>query len=221
MSMVTVTPRRGRPRSDARDADASRRELLEAAAIEFAANGYEATTVDRIVRRAGLSKGTFYWAFDSKEHLFVALLEERLDAPARAVIGVLDKTPSSEPVAPSISRGLADLFSADPQILRLLHEYWSAALRDEAHAARYQRRHGALRHALGSALAARHDQTGVPLTLPAGELAEAFIALAVGLGMSALVEPGSVREGLFGEIASLVYDGMVHAATRKEGDTND
>jgi len=199
----------GRPPGDARDAEASRRELLEAAAVEFATHGYAAATVDAMVRRAGLSKGTFYWTFDSKADAFVALLEDRLDAPAREVLEALDRTPPDRPTAPAISRGLADLFSRDPQMIRLLHEYWTAATRDEEHAARYRERHEALRGALAAGLAHRHDETGVPMTMPAEELAEAFVALAVGLGMAALVSPDSIRDGLFGDVAALVYDGMV------------
>lgn len=212
MSKVKPARPRGRPPAATRDAQASRHELLDAAAVEFAAHGYAATTVERIVRRAGLSKGTFYWIFESKEELFMTLLEERLDAPARSVLDVMHHAPPSEPTAPSVSRGLADLFSRDPQMVCLLHEYWSAATRDEAHAARYLQRHAALREALALALTARHDQTGVPLAMPADELAEAFIALAFGLGMAALVEPDSIRAELFGEMASLIYDGMVRRA---------
>lgn len=188
--------------------------MLDAAAIEFARRGYAPTTVDQIVRRAGLSKGTFYWTFDSKEDLFVALLEDRLDSSVRRLLEGIRNAPVAERTGSTVSRGLADLFSADPQIVRLLHEYWSAAVRDRSHAARYRRRHGALREALALALAARHEQTGVPLALPAEELAEALIALAIGLGMAALLDRHRVRRDLFGEIASLLYDGLAHRAER-------
>jgi AcrR family transcriptional regulator len=210
---MAVPTRRGRPPAAGREPEASRRELLDAAAAEFAAHGYAATAVDRIVRRAGLSKGTFYWNFDSKEDVFVALLEERLDAPIREVLEAMGQAPNGERVGPVVSHGLAELFAQDPQMVRLLHEYWSAAVRDDAHANRYRRRHAAMREALALGLAARHERTGVPMTIPAEELAEAFIALATGLGMAALMDSGSIRAGLFGEIASLVYDGMVHRAS--------
>ena len=197
-----------------RDAAASRHELLDAAAVEFAAHGYTATTVERIVERAGLSKGTFYWTFQSKEDLFVALLEDRLDGPVRRVLQVLHHAPVGEPTGALVGSGLAELFAQDPQMVRLLHEYWSAATRDDRHAQRFRRRHADLRAALSAALTSRHDQTGVPLAVLADELAEAFIALATGLGMTALVTPGSVRAELFGEIASLIYDGMAYRANR-------
>ncbi len=50
--------------------------------------------------------------------------------------------------------------------------------------------------------------------IPADELATAFIALAEGLSLEALLDPESVGEGLLGEIFSLVYDGMVARAEK-------
>lgn len=52
-----------------------RAELLDAAQRLFFTAGYEATTVNDIIARAGVSKGGFYHHFDSKEALFEALLE--------------------------------------------------------------------------------------------------------------------------------------------------
>jgi len=200
--------RRGRPPA-ARTADASRRELLDAAEAEFAARGYRATTVEHVVTRAGLSKGTFYWTFLSKEDLFLALLEERLDAPAKELMTITRDAPAGEPSAGAVSLGLADLFAAERDLILLLHEYWAAAARDAGVAGRYRERQAALRHTLAAALAARHEHTGVPMTMPAEDLAEAFLALAVGLGLDAVVDADAVRPDLFGEIAALVYDGMV------------
>lgn len=52
-----------------------RRALLEAALDEFFERGFAAARMDDIAARAGLSKGTLYLYFDSKEALFLALVE--------------------------------------------------------------------------------------------------------------------------------------------------
>jgi AcrR family transcriptional regulator len=52
-----------------------RAQFLDCAADLFFSRGYEATTVDAIIARAGLSKGAFYHYFDSKEALVDALAE--------------------------------------------------------------------------------------------------------------------------------------------------
>jgi AcrR family transcriptional regulator len=51
-------------------------EIIEAAFCEFARNGYETTTLERIAERAGVTKGTIYVYFESKEHLFISMVRE-------------------------------------------------------------------------------------------------------------------------------------------------
>src|SRR5829696_7359310 len=48
--------------------------LLDAAAKEFAAHGYETASLNRILLAAGLSKGSFYYYFDDKADLAAAVL---------------------------------------------------------------------------------------------------------------------------------------------------
>ena len=199
---------RGRPPTGAAEGADSRTRLLDAAARVFAEKGYRAATVDEVVAAAGLSKGTFYWNFKSKEDLFQTLLEVRIDRPARDLMEITRSAPADRPTASDVSAGLARLVSGESETLMLLQDYWAAATRDPRLARRYRGRQAALRDALAETLEARHETTGVPLEFPARDLAMAFIALAEGLGLEALVDPDSVAPGLFGEILSLVYDGL-------------
>ena len=57
--------------------------ILTAAAQVFEANGYAAGTTNRIAERAGVSVGTLYQYFPSKEAIVVALLEEHLAQTTR------------------------------------------------------------------------------------------------------------------------------------------
>ena len=207
---MAVKRRRGRPPAGA--APGARAALLDAAAETFAAHGYAGASVDRIVRRAGFSKGTFYWHFATKEELFLALVEERIDRPVRSLMEVTRTAPADTPTAPTVSQGLADLFTGQRELLVLLQEYWAAAVRESAVRRRYRRRQRELITTLAGALSARHDETGVPLTTPAERLATAFVALAQGLALEAAVDPDAVDASLYGEILSLVYDGLAARA---------
>jgi AcrR family transcriptional regulator len=53
-------------------------ELLSAAAQVFEAHGYAAGTTNRIAKRAGVSIGTLYQYFPSKEAIAVSLLEQHV-----------------------------------------------------------------------------------------------------------------------------------------------
>lgn len=55
---------------------------LAAAALElFVERGFAATRLDDVAKRAGVSKGTLYLYFDSKEDLFKAVIREGYVAP--------------------------------------------------------------------------------------------------------------------------------------------
>ena len=56
----------------------SRARIVTAATAEFAAHGYDATTVDEIARRAGLNKAMIYYHFDDKLGLYVEILRDVL-----------------------------------------------------------------------------------------------------------------------------------------------
>ena len=64
-------------RARSEDAKDERRQLLLSAALdEFFERGFSAARIEDIAQRASLSKGTVYLYFDSKEALFLALIED-------------------------------------------------------------------------------------------------------------------------------------------------
>jgi AcrR family transcriptional regulator len=207
---------RGRPPAAQRGAGESRRELIDAAVEVFAERGYQAASVEDVIRRSGLSKGTFYFNFASKEELFGAVVHDRLDAPARALIEATADAPGDVPTAGTVSAGLADIMRNERGPLLLLQDYWAQAARDEQVAVRYRARQAALRDALAAALQARHEHTGVPLTFDAHRLAQAFIALAQGLALESIVDSEAADAALFGDILNLVYDGLTVRASAVE-----
>ena len=53
-------------------------EILKAALEEFSINGFAATRLDDVAKRAGICKGTIYLYFKSKEELFVEVVRDRI-----------------------------------------------------------------------------------------------------------------------------------------------
>ena len=70
--MASTPPKRER-RKDARPG-----ELLEAALDLFVEKGYAATRAEEVAARAGVSKGTLFLYFGSKEELFKAVVRENV-----------------------------------------------------------------------------------------------------------------------------------------------
>src|ERR1700676_4661712 len=70
--------------------NAKRRQIIEGARAVFLAQGFDAASMNDIARKAGVSKGTLYVYFDSKEALFVAIADEQCHKQAESVF-VLDE----------------------------------------------------------------------------------------------------------------------------------
>ena len=66
-------------------------EILEAAFTEFSRNGYATTTLDQIAERAGVTKGTIYVYYESKEHLFISMVRELTKATLDTVNEMFDR----------------------------------------------------------------------------------------------------------------------------------
>ena len=56
----------------------SREKLLQTAFDEIYQNGYSATSVDKILKKANMNKGSMYHFFKSKKELALAVIEEKL-----------------------------------------------------------------------------------------------------------------------------------------------
>jgi AcrR family transcriptional regulator len=78
------------PRPDVRRRRKAERpqEILQAAFDEFSRNGYATTTLESIAERAGVTKGTIYVYFESKEHLFISMVREVTKATLDTVHGM-------------------------------------------------------------------------------------------------------------------------------------
>jgi len=198
-------------RRDGRDRElrgTARARLVDAALAEMRERGYAATSLEAIARRAGLTRGAIYWHFDSKEALFLELIEERVDRPARALMEITETAPGDPTTAAAVSQGLAELVAGQRDVVLLLFEHWALAVREPKLRRSYRQRQKALREALARTLEARHAATGVPLTYPADRLAAAILALGHGLAMSALVDRRDVPDDLMGDVLDLLYDGL-------------
>src|SRR5262245_51502974 len=67
---------------------AKRRQIMEGARAVFLAQGFDGASMGEIARQAGVSKGTLYVYFDSKEALFEAIVEEESGSQAERVFAL-------------------------------------------------------------------------------------------------------------------------------------
>jgi AcrR family transcriptional regulator len=83
------------PAPRARRKEARPAELLAAALESFVARGFAATRMEDIARRAGVSKGTVYLYYPSKQAIFEALVRESLVPGLERAEGLMARAPAS------------------------------------------------------------------------------------------------------------------------------
>jgi len=114
------------PRAVGDEAKEQRREeILAAAKATFAAKGYHATTIGHVAKAAGVSYGSIYWYFDSKEALFHALMDHQeaaLRAHIDATAAQLGNGSDGEAFFRSSVRATFEFFEADRDVARLLFQ---------------------------------------------------------------------------------------------------
>jgi AcrR family transcriptional regulator len=193
----------------------AREELLTAALRVFARRGYREAGVDEIAAEAGYSKGALYWHFSGKHELLVALIDERIDAPMRELVALLESAPPDRDMSVEGAREFARQLGEQREAVMLAREYWSLAIRDPELRTRYLARETELRTALATALTDRGRHLGAPeLPVPAEDVARIVMSIAGGLAIDELTEPGSVRPELLGDALAIIYAGLVSRAQR-------
>jgi AcrR family transcriptional regulator len=106
---------------------------VDASFTLFMEKGVAATSVDDIVTRASVAKGTFYLYFSTKEDVVNAVAERIVDRVA-AIVGAAASAPAASPAARLLSLGRAiDQVGGDPherEIIEVFHRPENRAIHD-------------------------------------------------------------------------------------------
>ncbi|MGF1481616.1 MAG: TetR/AcrR family transcriptional regulator [Cyanophyceae cyanobacterium] len=97
--------------------------ILKGAMQEFLANGYAATSMDRVAKAAGVSKATVYSHFGDKEGLFNALIQDLVHDKFQTVLGLQEpQSMAREPslVLSEIAHRLLDNAGSDRTFLNFI-----------------------------------------------------------------------------------------------------
>lgn len=201
MAFEPLTPERRRAMT--------RQHLLDAAAIVFARNGFHGSTLDEVAATAGFSKGAVYSNFKSKDDLFVALLDDRIERQFAVVSEILDT--GSHDAAEQFPR-MREIFRSDmfwsDDFLTLWLEFVLYARRNPQAqrklAASAERSHARVQELIEHEYAA----VGATPSYPTGDLAEISLALINGLGIDRLVNPDAVTDEMLDTTLAFLYDAM-------------
>lgn len=191
------------------------RAAIENAATRlFAASGYEATTVDDIVNVAEVSKPALYRFFESKQHLYMTLLERHRDELAAAALAEVAADESPERWLPK----MVDAWFAYVEA----HPFTSCMFRDESTEPEVQALRTELQRRQRAADVALLRQFVPELNEPELEpLGEAIRASLYGLALWWVSHPGTPRATLVSTMVRVVRGIMLSAREGKQPPARD
>ena len=111
----------------------SRDKILQSAVQLFLEEGFEATSVNDICKHAGVSKGSFYHYFETKQVLFLSLMENWSSRVMQSVLGEpITEDSNAKDVLIQMPYQFNMAFAAVPRGFPMLVDFWRQAMADPA-----------------------------------------------------------------------------------------
>jgi AcrR family transcriptional regulator len=170
----------------------TREELVDAAERLFATQGFHATSVDAVAAEAGYTKGAVYSNFASKEDLFFAVYERRLDARVREFETIIDDAPTALEGLHRATRTAVPRTESRDGWLAVFFEFWAHVLRHPELRERFAALHRRIVDPLEAGLVRHAKERGRPLEEDPRKLATARYAMQLGLQLERLTQPDVV-----------------------------
>jgi AcrR family transcriptional regulator len=103
-----------------------RRQIIDAATQVFADRGFHAANVSDVAAHAGVSQGTIYWYFESKDALFAAVLEQATFESTEPLLALAERQ-EGEPLSRimHVIRQFLAQIQRPPDSFRLLVNLWT------------------------------------------------------------------------------------------------
>jgi AcrR family transcriptional regulator len=177
--MVSTPARLTREERKAR----TREELLAAADRVFRDQGFHGASLDQVAAAAGYTKGAVYSNFASKEDLFLAIYERRVERSREWVARVLKEHGENGP-AELTRRNLA---TPDRGWMAVFFEFWAHVLRNPEPRARFLSLH---RQAQEPMVAHARGRLATNAGINAEGWTLANVAMVNGLQLEQLTDPG-------------------------------
>lgn len=208
--------------------DARRRQILDAASLCFARNGFHATSMQDVLKEADLSAGAVYRYFSGKEELIAAIVGEVLGEVRGAFEEASRQSPPPRPdnlVAAVLSRVLALranlVLDGVPAFPRLVVQVWSEIPRNDELAAVLREGYGGVRAAWARIVEAYQETGAMRPDIEPDHVARTMIASVLGfIAQQSLFGPAPVdvlRDGLRalmsmspGQVDTTTADGTVN-----------
>lgn len=110
-----------------KEVEIRKEEILKAAERCIASEGYHQTTMDKIAEEAGLSKGTLYWYFNSKDEIVIELCNHMCNEHLKLLNEFQKHNLSIRDFTLTVGNRFLDLLLKEKDQYRIIFELWALA----------------------------------------------------------------------------------------------
>ncbi len=191
--------------------------VLVSAESAFARRGYHGATLREIAAEAGVSTGALYYNFATKEALFLALLERRMEER----IGEIERAFQAERGgAAAVSRSALDYvhnLKRNREWIALFFEFVAHAAREPRFGRRFAELFSGFWSTLASLIEREIREQGIELRVSPESAAIAIDLTGIGFMLPQLVDPDGVPDDLLGLALGYMLRGMTKSPAGSAG----
>jgi len=183
----------------------TREELVDAAERLFTEQGFHATSLDAVAAEAGFTKGAVYSNFASKEDLFFAVYERRVDRRVEQMEAAIREAPTARDAIMRMVPGGGGRPQAEDGWLAVFFEFWAHVLRHPELRERFAAAHRRVIEPLATAALQIPGEPDDPEE--AYKVATARFAMQVGLQLERLTQPDVIDADLSRRMGLMFTEG--------------
>ncbi len=186
----------------------TRTRILKSAGLCFARVGYDRTGVAEICRQAKVSKGSFYYHFESKRSVLMSLLEVWLTQLERGLARAAEDSRGAPESLLKMSGVIKWLIQPEYKQAPIFLELWSQASRDEEVRKQTIATYSKYRQ-LFAALISRGNDEGSLAGIDPVSGAQVILSLASGIFLQSLLDPeGADWEKVAEDSILIILEGL-------------
>jgi AcrR family transcriptional regulator len=185
-------------------------QILDAAMTVFARSGFHEARMDDIVQESGLSKGTLYWYFKSKEEIITAISQRLFATDIEQVESLLNAEGTVSERLQQLMRDRVQGLQEMSGVVAILVEFYAVALHQDD-VRQFIKTYFQNFHELLVALIQQGIERGEFRPVDVLAAATALDAVFEGLIVRWLIDPDAVQWASLGEAAiRFMLDGLKH-----------
>jgi AcrR family transcriptional regulator len=164
--------------------------IVEAMRSSVARRGVAGSTFDHVAREAGVSRGLLHYYFGTKERLLAEVVRHDCDVRMELLDQQLAGAANPDDVLQRLVASLEELVETEPEFITLVFELFALSRRHPEVAAEFAELMRRTRGHLADVLRAKDEEGAVRLGAEPEEAADVLFAMADGMALRMLAEPG-------------------------------